>query len=87
MSLSPWYVYILRCSDDSLYTGVTTDLARRVEEHNQGSRGARYTRARRPVQLVYHEEAENRSIAQRREYAIRTLPGPAKRRLIRADGT
>ena len=54
-----WYVYVVRCRDDSLYTGITTELERRIEEHNHSPKGARYTRARRPVELVYSEALEN----------------------------
>lgn len=69
-----WWVYLLRCADDSLYTGITTDLARRLAEHNgDGPAGARYTRSRRPVQLVYREAARNRSDASQREAAIKRL--------------
>jgi len=65
---------MLRCADGSLYTGITTDVARRVAEHNgEGGLGARYTRSRRPVQLVYQEVAANRAEAARREAAIKRL--------------
>lgn len=74
-----WFVYILRCADDTLYTGVTTDPERRLREHNAGGRpGARYTRARRPVELVHCEEAGSRSEACRREIAIKKLGRNAK---------
>ncbi|MDH5784037.1 MAG: GIY-YIG nuclease family protein [Chromatiales bacterium] len=82
MSASQWYVYILCCNDDSLYTGVTTNCARRLHEHNHTRRGARYTRARRPVTLVYSEVAESRSSAQRREAEIRQLSRQQKKQLI-----
>jgi putative endonuclease len=62
---------MLKCSDGTLYTGITIDLERRVEEHNNTSKGANYTRARRPVSLVYFEEVENRSLASKREYFIK----------------
>lgn len=69
-----WYVYMLRCADGTLYTGITTDIARRVAEHNgEGGLGARYTRSRRPVQLVYVEAAADRAEAARREAAIKRL--------------
>ncbi len=80
-----WQVYLLRCADGTLYAGITTDLARRVAEHNAG-RGARYTRSRLPAELVYTEAAADRSAAQRREYAIRRLPAAAKRRLTGRRG-
>ncbi len=77
--MSVWYVYILRCADGTLYTGVTTDLERRLREHNAGGRlGARYTRARRPVELIHQETAGNRSEAGKREAAIKKLPRDAK---------
>ena len=80
-----WYVYILRCADDTLYTGITTDLARRVEEHNAGRlSGARYTRARRPVQAVYVEEVETRALAARREAALKRMSRADKLALITA---
>ena len=69
-----WFVYILRCADGTLYTGVTTDPQRRLAEHNAGGhRAARYTRARRPVQLVHQETAESRAAACRREAEIKKL--------------
>ncbi len=73
---SKWFVYILRCADGTLYTGVTTDLTRRVAEHNGESakgRGAKYTKARRPVGLVYSDSADSRSAAQKREFQLRNL--------------
>ncbi|MES2368049.1 GIY-YIG nuclease family protein [Thiobacillus thioparus] len=77
MSTAPdaaWCVYMLRCADGTLYTGITTDIARRVAEHNgEGGLGARYTRSRRPVQLVYVEAATDRAEAARREAAIKRL--------------
>ncbi|WP_417580339.1 GIY-YIG nuclease family protein [Nitrincola sp.] len=81
--MNPWFVYILRCADNSLYTGITTDTSRRVLEHNQCNRlGARYTRARRPVALVWQESHPNRSSALKREAAVKKLPRPAKERLL-----
>lgn len=74
-----WFVYLLRCADDTLYTGVTTDMTRRLDEHNNDDRlGARYTRARRPVSLLHCEPAASRSDACRREAAIRKLSRAAK---------
>ncbi len=66
-----YFVYILACSDETLYTGITTDLERRLDEHNNSSKGAKYTRARRPVVLVYSETYETRSEACKREYLIK----------------
>jgi putative endonuclease len=68
-----WYVYIVKCSDNSLYTGITVDLERRVEEHNTSKKGAKYTKSRRPVHLVYSETLQDRSSASKRESAIQKL--------------
>ena len=77
-----WYVYMVRCADDSLYTGIAKDVERRIEEHNGGKLGARYTRARRPVRLVYQESCEGRSQASRRELEIKRLRREEKERLL-----
>ena len=78
-----WFVYILRCKDDSLYTGVCTDLERRLLEHNGcNKKGARYTRARRPVRMVYQENCDDRSAACKREAAIKKLTRKQKLLLI-----
>jgi len=77
-----WFVYILSCCDNSLYTGITTNLERRIHEHNEGNKGAKYTRARRPVTLVYSEAALDRSAATRREMELKSLPADKKRNLI-----
>lgn len=77
-----WFVYIVQCADQSLYTGITTDLPRRIEEHNSSPNGAKYTRARRPVQLVYFEQSESRSTASKREHAMKALSPANKRQLI-----
>ena len=66
-----YYVYIIECADSTLYTGITTDLERRITEHNSSTKGARYTRIRRPVKLVYSEVHEDRSSASKREYHIK----------------
>lgn len=76
------FVYILECADGTLYTGWTTDLERRLKEHNAGQ-AARYTRGRRPVVLAYCEEAADQSTAQRREAALRRLRRSDKLDLIR----
>ena len=69
-----WFTYIVRCADDTLYTGVTTDLERRIQEHNHcDKKGAKYTRTRRPVHLIHNEAFENRSQACQREAAIKKL--------------
>ncbi len=77
------FVYMLRCADGSLYTGSTTDLDRRLAAHQSG-RGAKYTRSRLPVELVYREEAPDWSAALRREAAIKRLPRARKLELIAA---
>jgi putative endonuclease len=77
----PCYCYMLECADGSFYTGWTTDPVRRTKAHNAG-RGARYTRSRRPVRLVYVELEETRSAAMKRERSIKTMPRSTKRRLI-----
>jgi putative endonuclease len=75
----PWSVYILRCGDGTLYTGITTDVGRRIEEHNAGKApGARYTRGRRPVELAYIEDAASRAAASRREATIKRLDRRSK---------
>jgi len=67
-----WYVYLLNCADDSYYTGITTDPKRRLQEHNEDNKkAAKYTRARRPVKMVYFELCQSRSDAGVREYEIR----------------
>ena len=76
------YTYILRCSDNSLYTGWTNDLDKRVEMHNAG-KGAKYTKARLPVKLVYYETFETKEDAMRREYAIKQMKKKEKEKLIR----
>lgn len=78
------YVYILRCADDTLYTGWTTDVQKRLEVHNSG-KGAKYTRSRLPVELVYTEEFDDKSEAQKREYAIKQLTRTEKEALIESN--
>lgn len=78
------YVYVLRCGDDSLYTGYTTDVERRVAEHRAGE-GAKYTRGRGPLTLVHVERFAGRSAAQRREYELKQLSRGAKERLVEAS--
>ena len=76
-----WFVYVVRCRDGSLYTGISTDVAARVAVHN-GGRGARYTRSRRPVELLYVERKRSRSTAQKREAAIKSLTRRQKLELV-----
>lgn len=83
--MANWFVYLLRCADDTLYAGVTVDLERRLREHNgeySPLKGAKYTKIRRPVVLVYYEACTDRSAAQIREAAIRKLSRSDKCRLI-----
>jgi putative endonuclease len=78
-----WFVYIVRCSDNSLYTGIAMDVTRRIDEHNKDDKaGAKYTRARRPVKLVYQEEVSSRSEAASREAVIKKLSKLEKESLI-----
>jgi putative endonuclease len=77
-----WKVYIVRCSDDTLYTGITTDIERRIKEHND-SKGAKYTRARGPVELVYLAEFKDRSEASKEEWRIKALSREEKLALIK----
>jgi predicted GIY-YIG superfamily endonuclease len=76
-----WFVYVLRCADGTLYTGITKDVARRTQQHNDGT-AARYTRSRRPVKLVYREPQHSQSLALKREAAIKNLTRRQKLALI-----
>lgn len=80
---TPWFVYIVKCSDNSYYTGVTTDITRRLHEHNNTAKGAKYTRCRRPVTLVYQEATDSRQNACKREYAIKQLKPAEKKTLVK----
>lgn len=83
-----WIVYIVSCADDSLYTGITIDLARRIHEHNNDNKkGAKYTRVRRPVRPVYQEVCDNRAHASRREFELKKLSRSKKMQLIELNGT
>ena len=81
-STSQWFVYMIRASDDSLYTGVTTDVERRFNEHCSPLKGARFFRGRQPVKVVYSETHPDRSSAQRRESDIKKLTRDLKLKLI-----
>lgn len=87
MHVKEWSVYILRCSDGTLYTGITTDVQRRIAEHNGSEKGAKYTRARRPVSLVYEQHAPDRSEAAKLESAIKKLDKKGKEKLIEGGAT
>ena len=78
-----YYLYILKCADKTLYTGITTDLKRRTAEHNGGKLGARYTASRRPVKVVYSKRFKNRSLASKEETRIKGLDRYEKLKLIR----
>ena len=77
-----WYLYILRCGDDTLYTGITTDVEKRLEAHRSG-KGAKYTRGRAPLELAYREVCGSHSQALKREYQVKALSRQEKQRLIR----
>ena len=79
---SNWWVYMVLCSDGTLYTGITNDLEKRIRAHNSARDGARYTRSRRPVKLVYAEDTGSKSAAARLEYQIKNMPRSKKKRLI-----
>jgi len=84
--MNDWFVYIVRCDDDSLYTGITKDVDRRIQEHNEGGRlAAKYTRTRRPVVLVYQETCESRSVATKREIEIKQLSRTNKNILMNQE--
>lgn len=80
-----YFIYILRCNDDTLYTGITNNLEKRLHQHNNLKSGAKYTRARRPVEMVYSEICENKSQAQKREYELKGLTREQKLLLITAQ--
>ena len=77
-----YYFYLVRCADNSLYSGITNDLEKRVIDHNSEKRGAKYTRAKQPVRLVYTEKFENRSLAMKREAEVKKWPKFKKERLV-----
>lgn len=78
-----YYLYILKCADKTLYTGITTDLKRRVAEHNEKKLGAKYTTSRQPVRLVYSKKFKNRSLASKAEARIKKLRKAEKLELIK----
>jgi putative endonuclease len=80
-----WCVYLVSCSDGSLYTGITTNVERRISEHNTSKKGAKYTRNKRPVRLVYSEVQSDRSTASKREYFIKKLSRDEKLKLIKKE--
>lgn len=80
-----YFVYILKCNDGTLYTGVTSDLKRRIEEHNSSKLGAKYTKARRPVELIYSEDFKDRSAAQIEESRIKKLSRKEKLFIVKKE--
>lgn len=81
-----YFVYMVKCADNTFYTGIATELGRRIEEHNSSDKGAKYTRTRRPVELVYSEEYPDRSSASKREYEIKKKMNRAEKlQLIASD--
>ncbi len=83
--MTGWYLYIVRTQNGSLYTGVTTDISRRLDEHRNSKKGAKFLRSKGPLQLVYHQPMGNRAHAQKMEYHIKQLPKHQKERLILAQ--
>ncbi len=79
--MSPWFVYMVRCCDESLYTGITINIEERIKKHNVGL-GAKYTRSRKPVALVWSEEVESESVARIRETAIKKWDKKKKEQLV-----
>jgi len=77
-----WYLYVLQCGDNTLYTGITNDLARRIKQHNNGT-ASRYTRSRLPVALAYQEQCRGRSSALKKEYAVKQLSRKEKEKYIK----
>lgn len=84
--MSDWYVYMIRCSDASLYAGVTTDVERRFKEHKESKKGSKYARAKIPLNVVYIERHANRSEAQIREAQLKKLKKEEKEALVKAGG-
>jgi len=81
-----WFLYVLLCSDGTYYTGITTSLERRLKEHNTSARGAKYTKTRRPVKLIYFEDYDDRSSAQKAECQFKKLTRKRKEMVINEDG-
>lgn len=84
--MSQWSIYVLRCNDDSLYTGISTDVPRRVREHTEGKRGARRLRGRGPLEVVFERCIGERGLALRVEHSIKRMPKHAKEHLVNTPG-
>ena len=82
MNEKPWWVYLVRCQDNSLYCGASSDLSRRVKAHNSSKAGAKYTRSRRPVTLVWFKKMDNKSDALKEEHRIKKMKKLAKEALV-----
>jgi len=82
MNSNVWYMYVVRCADGTLYTGITKNISRRLNEHNYGMKGAKYTRSRRPVELLYTREYETHSAAASAEYRFKRLKRSEKLKVI-----
>jgi len=80
--MAVWSVYMIRCRDDSLYTGIATDVARRFEEHQSGNTGSKYLRGRAPLELVFQLQVGDRSRASKIEHRIKKLPRPEKEKVV-----
>tara|TARA_B100000214_G_scaffold301516_1_gene231974 strand:+ start:560 stop:841 length:282 start_codon:yes stop_codon:yes gene_type:complete len=78
--MSKWFLYVVRCNDSTLYTGITTDISRRIHEHNNTKRGAKYTRSRRPVFLIDYIPFDSRSLASKAEHRFKKLSKKEKER-------
>lgn len=81
----PWYLYILRCGDDTLYTGITTDVEKRLEAHRSG-KGAKYTRGRGPLELIYREVCADHSAALKRELEVKAMSRTEKLQMVASTG-
>ncbi len=79
-----WFTYIVQCNDDTLYTGITNNIEKRLEAHNKGKGGAKYTRSRRPVTLVFYMEFKSKSDAAKEEYRLKQLSLTEKQKIIKA---
>lgn len=84
--MKTWSVYLLRCKDGSLYTGIATDVSRRLAEHAEGEKGAKYLRGRGPLELVFHQEIGDRGLALKVEHRVKRLPKADKEDLDRLPG-
>jgi len=82
-----WFLYVVHCDDGTLYSGVTTDVSRRVNEHNKSKRGAKYTKSRRPVRLVFWMDFCNRSTAHKAEHHFKKLTRKDKEEIIKVNGS